>query len=625
MARAFHGAFTALFVETPEFASISDDDRKRISANVRLAEELGARITTTYGDDPAVQIAEYARISGISKIVLGRSPRHGGLHHTKNLVDRLNELAPDLDIYIIPDQRVPHQQTSTWKLRPAQERFSAGDLLKMLGVLALCTLGGYFFAFLGISDTNIIMLYLLGVLVISMVTTGRSYSLLSSVLSVLIFNFFFTVPYFTLRSDPSYIATFGIMFLVALLSSSLTIRVKTQAKMNADKAYRTAILLESSHKLQTAESAEAILTVAAQQLGHLLERDLVVYQTDGQGGLLPAMCFPFAGGGDLSSLLTPAEKAVAEWVLKNNKHAGATTNTLPGAQCLYLSIRGTGGALAVVGISAGQPLQSFEKNLMVALLDECGLALEKELTMREKQKAEAQADQEALRANLLRAISHDLRTPLTSISGNANILMENADQLEPEKRQSLFTAIYDDAMWLINLVENLLSITKIEDNRIHMNIEPELLEDIFAEALSHLDRNACRHHIETKLPDDMLMADMDARLVVQVVINIVNNAVKYTPEGSRITLSAKRDGQMVAVEVADDGPGIPDEAKEKLFDMFYTAGNERGDGRRGLGLGLALCKSIVTAHGGTIAAIDNHPQGTVFRFTLRASEVRPYE
>ena len=531
MAKAFHGAFTALFVETPDFAAMSEADRTRISANVRLAEELGARITTTYGDDPAVQIAEYARISGISKIVLGRSPRRSGVHHTKNLVDRLNELAPDLDIYIIPDQRGNQTPPHALSRKNTQEHLSALDILKTLGVLTLCTLGGYFFSFLGISDTNIIMLYLLGVLVISMVTTGRSYSLLSSVLSVLIFNFFFTAPYFTLRSDPSYIATFGIMFLVALLSSSLTTRIKTRAKMNADKAYRTAILLETSHKLQTAEGAESILTIAAQQLGHLLERDLVVYQADGQGGLLPAMCFPFA----------------------------------------------------------------------------------------------EEADQEALRANLLRAISHDLRTPLTSISGNANILMENADQLEPEKRQSLFTAIYDDAMWLINLVENLLSITKIEDNRIHMNIEPELLEDIFAEALSHLDRNACRHHIETKLPDDMLMADMDARLVVQVVINIVNNAVKYTPEGSRITLSVKRDGQMVAVEVADDGPGIPDEAKERLFDMFYTAGNERGDGRRGLGLGLALCKSIVTAHGGTIAAIDNHPQGTVFRFTLRASEVRPYE
>ena len=627
MARAFHGAFTALFVETPELASMSEDDRKRVSANVRLAEELGAKITTTYGDDPAVQIAEYARISGISKIVLGRSPRRGGLHPTKNLVDRLNDLAPDLDIYIIPDQRGRKQPRRFSRYGRIQERLSAMDIVKMLAVLTGCTLGGYFFSFLGISDTNIIMLYLLGVLVISMVTTGRSYSLVASVLSVLLFNFFFTDPYFTLRSDPSYIATFGIMFLVALLSSSLTIRVKTQAKMNADKAYRTAILLESSHKLQNAEGAEGILTIAAQQLGHLLERDLVVYQSDGRGGLLPAIRFPFSEETDLSALLTPSEEAAAEWVLKNNKHAGATTNTLPNAKCLYLSIRGTGGALAVVGIAVGggQPLQSFEKNLMVALLDECGLALEKELTVREKQKAEAQADQEALRANLLRAISHDLRTPLTSISGNANILMERADQLEPEKRRSLFTAIYDDAMWLINLVENLLSITKIEDNHVHMNIEPEMLSDIFAEALSHLDRNADKHHIRVDLADDMLMADMDARLMVQVVINIVNNAIKYTPEGSHITLSARKSDQLAIVEIADDGPGIPNEAKEKLFDMFYTANNERGDGRRGLGLGLSLCKSIITAHGGKIEALNNDPHGTVFRFTLHASEVRPYE
>ena len=625
MAKAFHGAFTALFVETPEFAAMSEATRARISANVRLAEELGARITTTYGDDPAVQIAEYARISGISKIVLGRSPRQRGLRHSKNLVDRLNELAPELDIYIIPDQRAKGQKRHAGARR--FEPFSPGDLLKMLGVLALCTLGGYCFSALGISDTNIIMLYLLGVLVSAMVTTGHIYSLAASALSVVFFNFFFTAPHFTLRSDPNYIATFGIMFLVALLSSSLTKRVKTQAKMNADKAYRTAILLESSHKLQNAEGPEAILSIAAQQLGHLLERDLVIYPADGHGGLLPAMRFPFTEERDLSALLTPAEEAVAEWVLKNNKHAGATTSTLPSAKCLYLSIRGTGGALAVVGISVegGRRIQAFEKNLMVALLDECALALEKERTLLEKQAAQAQADQEALRANLLRAISHDLRTPLTSISGNASILMESADQLTAEKRRGLFAAIHDDAMWLINLVENLLSITRLEDGRVHMNMEPELLEDIFTEALSHLDRNSVQHHIEVHLADDMLMADMDARLMVQVVINIVNNAIKYTPEGSHITLSARKSHQMVVVEIADDGPGIPNPAKEKLFDMFYTNGKERGDGRRGLGLGLSLCKSIVSAHGGSIEAVDNHPQGTIFRFTLKASEAAQYE
>lgn len=626
MAKAFHAAFTALFVETPAFAAMSDADRNRISANVHLAEELGAKITTTYGDDPAVQIAEYARISGISKIVLGRSPRGHGLGAGKNLVDRLNELAPDLDIYIIPDQKLPRQRHARRTSR-SLEQFSAMDVAKTLLILLGCTLGGYGFGFLGFSDTNIIMLYLLGVLLISMVTTGRSYSLIASILAVLLFNFFFTDPYFTLRSDPSYIATFGIMFLVAMLSSSLTTRIKRQSKLNADKAYRTAILLESSHKLQNAEGAEAILTVTAQQLGHLLERDLVVYPVGGHGALLPAMCFPFAEETDLSCLLTPAEEAVAEWVLKNNKHAGATTNTLPNAKCLYLAIRGTGGALAVVGVAVkgSHPVQSFEKNLMVSLLDECGLALEKELIMREKQEAEIQANQEALRANLLRAISHDLRTPLTSISGNANILMESAEQLEPEKRRSLSTAIYDDAMWLINLVENLLAITRIEDDHVHMNIEPELLEDVFTEALAHLDRNAGKHHIQTVLEDDMLMADMDARLMVQVIINIVNNAIKYTPDGSHITVSARRSGPKVVVEIADDGPGISDEAKKKLFDMFYTANNDRGDGRRGLGLGLSLCRSIITAHGEKLEVADNTPQGTVFRFTLRASEVKTNE
>ena len=203
--------------------------------------------------------------------------------------------------------------------------------------------------------------------------------------------------------------------------------------------------------------------------------------------------------------------------------------------------------------------------------------------------------------------------------------MESADQLEPEKKQSLFTAIYDDAMWLIDLVENLLSITRIEDNRINMNMEPEMISDIFTEAMAHLDRNSARHHIAVKLDDDMLMADMDARLMVQVVINIVNNAIKYTPDGSNITLSARKSNQMVIVEIADDGPGIPDASKEKLFDMFYTVGKERGDGRRGLGLGLSLSKSIINAHGGKIEAVNNYPKGTVFRFTLRASEVNTYE
>ena len=627
MAEAFHGAFTALFVETPSFQGQSDKERRQLRNNLHLAEELGARISTVYGDDPAIQIAEYAKVSGISKIVLGRSPqKRGPLLGAKSLMDRLGELAPDLDIYIIPDQ-VQRPARHSWQPYLLQERFSVRDLFKALLILAACTAVGFLFQRAGFSTENVIMVYILGVLTISMATTGHSYSLLASLCSVFIFNYFFTYPYFTLMSDPSYIATFAVMLTVALLGSSLTTRVKRQAIQSAQKAYRTEILLETSQKLQKAEGSREILAVTATQLKKLLERDVLIYSADEDGLEQEAMLFPVSKGGDMSAYLTSSERAVAEWVWNNNKHAGATTHTLPSSKCLYIAVRGSDKVLAVVGIAIpnAQKVDSFEKNLTVAILDECGLALEKELTARAKQQIEELAHQETLRANLLRAISHDLRTPLTSISGNAGILMENGAVLDEEKRRYLYRSIYDDSMWLINLVENLLSLTRMGNGSVSLNIRPELLDEVFHEALSHLDRNAEQHHISVELEDDLLMADMDARLIVQVVINLVNNAIKYTPAGSHISLSAVRAGPFVQVEVSDDGPGIADSAKQKIFDMFYTADNSRGDGQRGLGLGLSLCRSIITAHGGEISVQDHQPHGSVFRFTLRASEVKMYE
>ena len=271
------------------------------------------------------------------------------------------------------------------------------------------------------------------------------------------------------------------------------------------------------------------------------------------------------------------------------------------------------------------PLEAYEKNLMIAMLSECALALEKERLHETQKQISIQIQQEQLRTNLLRAISHDLRTPLTSISGNAGVLMENSGVLSEEQKKGLYTDIYDDAMWLINLVENLLSVTRIDNGTVNLNMQPELLEDVIAEALLHINRNSTEHTIETVLDDELLMAKMDARLIIQVLINIVDNAVKYTPPGSHITVSAKREGPMVLVEVSDDGPGISPEAKARLFDMFYTADNVRGDGRRGLGLGLYLCKSIINAHGGKIEVRDNPPHGTVFYFTLQAEEVMVHE
>ncbi|HSW35432.1 MAG TPA: ATP-binding protein, partial [Candidatus Limnocylindrales bacterium] len=319
--------------------------------------------------------------------------------------------------------------------------------------------------------------------------------------------------------------------------------------------------------------------------------------------------------------------AVAEWVYKNNKHAGATTNTLSAAKCLYLAVRGSDTVLAVAAIVMDKetPLEAFEKSLMIAMLGECALVLEKERLNETQKQISMQIQQEQLRVNLLRAISHDLRTPLTSISGNAGVLMGNSEVLNEAQKKGLYTEIFDDSMWLINLVENLLSITRIDDGTLNLNMQPELLEEVIAEALLHINRNSVEYKIETVLDDELLMAKMDSRLIIQVLINIVDNAIKYTPPGSHITISARREKQMILVEIADNGPGISDEIKAKMLDMFYTVNNIRRNGRRGLGLGLYLCKSIINAHGGIIYVKDNVPRGTVFCFTLQAEEVNVHE
>ena len=253
------------------------------------------------------------------------------------------------------------------------------------------------------------------------------------------------------------------------------------------------------------------------------------------------------------------------------------------------------------------------------------MALENERVMREKAEADLLAKNEKLRANLLRSISHDLRTPLTSISGNAGILMTNYHTICEEKKLTLYTAIYDDSMWLINLVENLLSVTRLEDGSMQLNTNAELIDEVIDEALQHIDRKSVLHKITVNRPDEFLMAKMDARLIIQVIINIVDNAIKYTQEGSEIDITTAKSGGDIVVSIADNGKGIADDAKKRIFDMFYTANMEIADSHRSLGLGLALCKSIINAHGGEITVLDNKPKGAIFRFTLPAEEVTLHE
>jgi two-component system sensor histidine kinase KdpD len=377
MAEAFHSGFTALFVQTPETKELSGENIKRLRGNLRLAEQLGAQIATVYGIDPAEQIAEYARVSGVTKIVMGRmNHRQNLILGKQSLADRLIELT-DLDVYIIPDQQ-PLYKKPRAKLHLPEARFTWRDTGIMLLSLILASLVGLGFYRVGFSESNIITIYILGVLITAVCTSGHFYGAVGSLLSVAAFNFLFTEPRFTFQANASsYPVTFLIMLTSSIIASSLASRVKTQASMAAEKSYYTELLLESSQKLQTVRTEWDCLRLTAEQLSRLFDRP-VLYALSSPETELSFRIEP-ADEQALVAGLSTEDIGVAKWVQKNNKHAGATTNTLPDSKWLFLSVRGTRGPMGIVGIPiSGYPVpDAFEKNLMIAILGECGLSQER--------------------------------------------------------------------------------------------------------------------------------------------------------------------------------------------------------------------------------------------------------
>ena len=628
MAEAFGGIFTALYVQTPDDAKRSGADKQRLEAHMKLAEDAGADIVIAYGDDVPYQIAEYARLSGVTKIVLGRSSMKRQHFWSKpTLTERVTEIVPGMDIHIIPDAALDTEYRQPRFISPDKFVPQPGDLLLTALILAAATFLGSAFLKCGFTESSIITVYLLSVLLISVFTRGYTCSSISAVLGVVLFNYFLTEPRLTLHAYGSgYPVTFATMLAASVITGTLASRLKDQAKLSALAAYRTQILFDANQLLQKAGSGQEIMEITAGQLLKLLKRDIITYEVleneaGKEGRLSEGAVLPAAADADLealrSLLLNEEERAAAEWVFRHKKRAGASTGTKNSARCQYLAVRIRGEVYGVIGIhTGGHPLDSFENSVLLSILGESALAMENSRNAREKEQAAVRAKNEALRANLLRAISHDLRTPLTSISGNADTLRSGWEKLDDETRERIFTDIYEDAQWLISLVENLLAVSRIEEGRMQLHLSPELPDEVIREALQHIRIPTAGHRITVDCGDELLLARMDARLISQVIINLVENALKYTPPGSSVVIGAEKQGDRVMIRVADDGPGIPDDLKPRVFEMFFTGDRKVADSRRSLGLGLSLCRSIVTAHGGEITLTDNTPSGCVFTFSL---------
>lgn len=600
---AYGCRFSALYVKT----DLDEKNREQLNENLSFAESCGAKIFVLEKNS-LQEINAFASNSGITDIYIGKSGSKRSLMRNGTMIERLVHALPGARLHVVPDEDVVLKPSNI--VRQNTPRFNLRDILITIGVMTIATLISIAVFESDINNANIVTIYILAVLVAAVLTADRIYGIVAALLYILVFNVLFVEPYFSLRVAGDYMVTYLVTMVSAILTGTLASRMKCSMAAANENATQTRVLLECSELLQHARNEEDIITTVADQLVRLLKRAIIYYPVE-DGALQEPLYFYMdnIAHGDYS-------REIAQWVLDNNHHAGAYTSHYSDSKFRYLAIRVGENIYGVIGIRMETRLSDFENNILLSLVGECGMTIENMRNIQERERAVATAENERFRANILRSISHDLRTPLTSISGNATTLLQSEEYLEPEQKKQIYTDINDDAQWLNSLVENLLAFTRLE-NVNNLQRSPEVLQEVIEEAMRHVDRHKDEHDIVVDEPDEVFLVNIDARLIIQVIINLVNNAIKYTPKGSYIHIYSRRICDRIAVVVSDNGPGVPKELQPHLFEMFATCHNTVADARRSLGLGLGLCKSILDAHQELIMYEDNKHHGSTFLFTMQ--------
>jgi two-component system sensor histidine kinase KdpD len=441
---------------------------------------------------------------------------------------------------------------------------------------------------------------------------GYGPSLVAAVLAVLLVDFFFVEPYLSFAvSDSQHIVTFGVMFVVALVISGLTKRVRDQADAARSREQRTASLYAITRELASRRAVGNLAAVAVQHIHDVFDAKTAVLLHGRDGQLTNIATGPHAFEPDAK------DSGVVEWAWRNDKPAGLGTDTLPSAQALYVPLREARGRVGVLGVLPREKRRFVDdpeqRGLLEVFTSQIASALERARLSEEAQTAHVEMASERLRSSLLSSVSHDLRTPLAVIAGSASALI-GPDELAPNVRRDLAQTISEEARRLDRLVRNLLDMTKLTAGAIKVKKEWQPLEAVVGAALNRMDEPLRAWTVTLRLPKDLPLVPIDAVLLEQVLINLLENAMKYTPKGTQIELSAHQNGSDVVVTLADHGPGIPPELLDAIFDKFYRLPREREGG--GAGLGLAICRGIVVAHGGRIWAENRDGGGAAFHFTI---------
>ena len=591
--------WTAIYVETARTQRLSDAERDRIADHLRLAERLGASTITIPGRSIADEIVAYAVENNITQIVIGKSDRprwfeiaHGSVVH--DLVRKTGQISVHV-ISADDDEPVPAKSVET-RQKPAAIRVEhyLGGAAVVAGALGIGLLLKQFIAVQSIS-----LIFLTAVLVAA-VAWGLLPSLFASILSVLAYNFFFLPPLYTFSvADPENVVALFFFLTVAIIVSNLTAATRRQIVTARSRAKTTAALYAFSRKVAGIGALDDLLWATAYQISSMLSVRTVLLMPVKEGDGLEV-----ASGYPPEDRLDEADMAAARWSWDHNRPAGRGADTLPGGKRLFLPLRTGSGPVGVIGIDRDAPgplLTPDERRLLDALCDQAAVAIERISLARGLDEARVLAETERLRAALLTSISHDLRTPLASILGTVSSLRSYPERYGEAERADLLATLQEEAERLNRFVANLLDMTRLESGAIELNLEVIDVAEIVGAAVQRAGGVLSHHHVEINIEPALPMLRIDAVLFEQVLFNLLDNAAKYSPAGSRIDVRATRDGELVEIEVVDEGPGIPPEDLERIFDKFYRV--QAQDRRRaGTGLGLAICRGFVEALGGWIVA-----------------------
>jgi two-component system sensor histidine kinase KdpD len=610
VADRLHGPWTALYVETSRHQRLSEADRDRIAAALRLAETLGADAITIPGQRIADDVLAYARENNVTQIIIGKSTRsrwfemmHGSIVH--DLLRR----AGNISVHVIAGEDMAPAAKRA-KPRPAGEPLDPVGYAVSTALVALA-LGIALLIDRFVDLENISLVFLAAVLA-SAVRFGLGPSVYAALLSVLCYNFFFLPPLYTFTiADPQNVVALFFFLIVAILTSSLTARTRTQAVMSQRQARTTGELYAFSKKLAGIAKLDDLLWATAHQIATMLKVEVVILIPEDNSIAVRAGFPP-------EDQLDDADLAAAKWCWDHNQPAGRGADTLPGAKRLFLPLRTGRGVVGVLGINRKTPGPLFtpdERRLLDALADQAAVAVERTQLAEDIDEARVLAETERLRSALLTSISHDLRTPLASIIGTITSLRSFGKLYDEKTRDEMLATAQDEGERLNRFVANLLDMTRIDSGAIELRREMVDLSDVVGSALQRCGKVLADHRVAVTLAPDLPMFPLDFVLMEQVLVNLLDNAAKYAPGGTTIEIDGRRDDGNVVIEVRDEGPGIPDDDLERIFDKFYRV--RSGDRQRaGTGLGLAICRGFIEAQGGTIRATNRTDRGGAV-FTIR--------